>query len=204
MQMDRYSNFTELDENEKKGEDYVIAYRKGSLDIAVMAIHGGGIEPGTADIADAVAERTYTYYAFKGLKKKGNTILHLSSNTFDEPLGVRAAQEARIVLSIHGCRDEQEIVYVGGRDLELRQRFISSFRVSGFIAVASEVPGQRGIGENNICNRCRNGKGVQLEISRGLREKMYEDLERRLVRKRTPLLYTFVHCLKMSLADAIP
>jgi len=36
-----------------------------------MAPHGGGIEPGTIDIADAIARSEYTFYAFQGIKKRG-------------------------------------------------------------------------------------------------------------------------------------
>jgi phage replication-related protein YjqB (UPF0714/DUF867 family) len=197
--MDRYLNFSDLERNEKNDEDYAIVHRQRKGKVAVVAIHGGGIEPGTADIADAVAGNTYTYYAFKGLKKKGNTILHLSSNRYDEPQIMQVLQNAQVVLSIHGCREESEIVFVGGKDSVLKETVISSLRSAGFIAVVSMVPGQRGLSDNNICNRCKSGKGVQLEISRGLRKKMYDDLQRRSLRKRTPLFYSFVLCLKTAL-----
>ena len=197
--MDTYSNFDELANNEKEGEDFTIDFRRADPNVAVVAIHGGGIEPGTAEIADAVAGTTYTYYAFKGLKKKGNRVLHINSHRYDEPQGVRTSQAAWVILSIHGCREKNETVFVGGRNRELRQRVISSLRSAGFFAVASEIPGQRGVSEHNICNRCRSGRGVQLEISRGLRDKMYEDLERRRVRTRMPLFHLFVQCLRMAL-----
>ena len=199
--MDRYLKFSDLARNETEGEDYAIDHRKGDHKVAVVAIHGGGIEPGTADIADAVAGKTYAYYAFKGLKKRGNKILHLGSNRYDEPLGMQVVQDARIVLSIHGCRAETQIVFVGGKDRELREKVISSLQSAGFVAVVSAVPGQRGINDENICNRCKSGKGVQLEISRGLRDKMYEGLDRRSKRKRAPLFYAFVQCLRMALEE---
>jgi phage replication-related protein YjqB (UPF0714/DUF867 family) len=62
-----------------------------------MAPHGGGIEPGTIDIADNLAGCDYTFYAFKGLKKGGNNILHINNNTFDEPIALRVAQNADII-----------------------------------------------------------------------------------------------------------
>ena len=48
--MDKYRNFQELKRHEKEGTDYEICARKGSSGIAVMAPHGGGIEPGTMDM----------------------------------------------------------------------------------------------------------------------------------------------------------
>ena len=53
--MDRYKNFAELQKGEKANEDYTIFYHEADSGIAVMALHGGGIEPGTIDIADALA-----------------------------------------------------------------------------------------------------------------------------------------------------
>ncbi len=199
--MDRYQKFSDLAQNEKKGQDYLVVHRPGERKIAVVAIHGGGIEPGTADIADAVAGKTYTYYAFKGLKKEGNKLLHLSSNRYDEPQSTQVLQDVRVILSIHGCREENEIVFVGGKNQRLKEKIISFLRSGGFIAVVSMVPGQRGINGNNICNRCKGGQGVQLEISRGLREKMYDDLQQRSVRKRTPVFYAFVRCLQRALEE---
>ena len=96
--IDAYKNFAELEQTEKEDEDYTIFYREVDSEIAVIAVHGGGIEPGTIDIADALAGCDYTFYAFKGLKKTGNKTLHISSNTFDEALGVKASQNALIAI----------------------------------------------------------------------------------------------------------
>ena len=38
----------------------------------VMAIHGGEIEPGTTDIARAIAGGTHSFYTFRGVKAHGN------------------------------------------------------------------------------------------------------------------------------------
>ena len=95
--MDKYTNIAELKQNEIEDEDYTILYRELPSKIAIMAPHGGGIEPGTIDIADYLAGCDYTFYAFKGLKKAGNKILHISSNTFDEPIALRVAQNADII-----------------------------------------------------------------------------------------------------------
>ncbi len=51
----------------------------------------------------------------------------------------------------------------------------------------------------NICNRCQTGKGVQLEISRGLREKMFDNLVRRSWRKRSSLFFNFLNTLEKAL-----
>ncbi|WP_291463662.1 poly-gamma-glutamate hydrolase family protein [Desulfobacula sp.] len=197
--MDEYANFAQLEQNEREGEDYTILYRGAESKIAVMALHGGGIEPGTIDIADVVAGSDHTFYAFKGIKKTGNKILHITSNRYDEPLGLKVSKNAGIVISIHGCRDKKEMVFIGGNDQKLKQKIMYALRTAGFGAVISDVPGLRGISPENICNRCKSGKGVQLEISRGLREKMFDGLVRRSLRKKTKVFYKFVNTIKKAL-----
>jgi phage replication-related protein YjqB (UPF0714/DUF867 family) len=194
--MDKYADFAELERHEREGQDFAILYRSADSKVAIMAPHGGGIEPGTIDIADAIAGSAHTFYAFKGIKKSGNKILHITSNRFDEPLGLETSKNASIVISIHGCRDRNELVFIGGKYKGLKHRMKDALTAAGFKAVISKVPGLRGISPENICNRCKSGKGVQLEISRGLREKLFGDLNRRSLRKRTQVFYNFVQAVQ--------
>ena len=199
--MDKYSSFTELQQNESMGKDYTIIFREADGAIAIMAPHGGGIEPGTIDVADAIAGREYPLYAFKGLKKEGNSILHITSNRYDEPIGLQTSQKAWIVISIHGCRETKAVVFVGGKNQGLKQRIIAALNQAGFAAETSERPGLRGISNQNICNRCKCGEGVQLELSRGLREKMFDDLRRRALRQKTRIFYDFVTTIRAVLQN---
>lgn len=197
--MDEYTDFAELEQNERKGKDYTILYREANSKVAIMAPHGGGIEPGTIDIADAVAGSDYTFYAFKGIKKTGNKILHINSNRYDEPIGLKISKNAFTVISIHGCRNKKEMIFIGGKNQELKLKMMRTIKLSGLRAVISEVPGLRGISSENICNRCKSGKGVQLEISRGLREEMFGNINRRSFRKKTKVFYKFVNTIKDAL-----
>ena len=65
--MDRYSGFDELKRHEKEGVDYRIRARLGYSGIAILSIHGGDIEPGTSQIADAIAGQEHTFYALEGI-----------------------------------------------------------------------------------------------------------------------------------------
>ena len=194
--MDKYADFAELEQNERKGEDYAILYRKSDSKIAIMAPHGGGIEPGTIEIADAIAGNEHTFYAFKGIKKSGNKVLHITSSMYDEPTGLKTSKNAFIVISIHGCRDKKEMIFIGGKNQELKQELMYALRAVGFMAVISEEPGLRGISPENICNRCKSGEGVQIEVSRGLREKMIGNLGRRSLRKKTECFHNFVNTIR--------
>lgn len=198
--MDPYHHFGQLQQHEQEGLDYTILHRVGSSGILLMAPHGGGIEPGTGAIADAVADRQHSFYCFKGIKKQGNRILHISSNRFDEPLAMTMLRAANWVLSIHGCRDVEPIVWVGGRDLRQGDRIIHDLQQAAIPAQRCDRPGLRGLHPDNICNRGRSSAGVQLEISFGLRQMMFSDIYQRRIRCRTPRFYRLVE----TLAGCIP
>jgi len=194
--MDRYENYDDLKRHEIKGEDYEILSRKGDSRIAVIAPHGGGIEPGTVDIADLLAGAEHTFYAFKGIKKIGNAVLHISSTKFDEPEGIAIAENAEIVVSIHGCNGKDDRVFIGGRNQNLKGKICYELKNAGFNSEVTAKEGLHGKHPENICNRCLSGEGVQLEITRGLREKMFDNLGRRSSRKRNKLLFKFVETLR--------
>jgi phage replication-related protein YjqB (UPF0714/DUF867 family) len=197
--MDKYADFAELKQNEREGYDYIVLYRKTDSKFAIAAPHGGGIEPGTSDIAEAIAGSEHTFYAFKGIKEAGNRVLHINSNRYDEPTGLNISNNASIVVSIHGCRNREEVVFIGGLNDELKRNILCALNKNGFCAVISEAPGLRGISPQNICNRCRGGKGVQLEISRGLREKLFDNLDKRSLRKKTVVFYKFIDIIRDTL-----
>ena len=194
--MDLYVNYHELTQHEQEGKDYVICFREGANDsIALMAPHGGGIEPGTIEVADAVARDLFAFYAFKGIKMSGNRVLHITSNRFDEPIGLRIAAQADLVMTLHGYHGADEMVYIGGKNMRMMETIRDHLIEGGFHARISFQQGLRAISPHNLCNRCKSGKGVQLEISRGLREKMFENLRRRSFRSRTRLFYQFTDTL---------
>jgi len=197
--MDKYANYNDLKQHEKEGEDYVILSRENDSRIAVIATHGGGIEPGTVDIADGVANSEHTFYAFKGIKRKGNAVLHITSNKFDEPRGVKLAENADVVVSIHGYQGEDEVVFIGGKNQDLKEKIRYLLIVAGFHAEISTKTDLRAWHPENICNRCWSGEGVQLEISRGLRNRMFDNLDRRPWRNKTRLFFEFVDTLREAL-----
>jgi len=196
---DRYADFPALARTEVEGVDYVILRREGRSGTAVMAPHGGGIEPGTADLADAVAADRHAFYAFKGIKPAGNRVLHITSNRCGEPTAVAMASSAAWVLTLHGCQGAEELVWVGGRHADFGRVFIRTLRRFGFQAEVGARPGLRGLQPGNLCNRGQAGAGVQLELTAGLRRRLYLSIAYRRVRQRTPAFYR----LAAALAAAI-
>ena len=174
--MPNYTNYSELRNSEKEGEDYRIRSHEGHSNILIMAPHGGCIEPGTTEIAHAVAAKEHGFYSFEGLKNSGNTALHITSTHFDEPVGLKLAGVARSLLTIHGCRDYKPIIYLGGKDRILLEEIRNTLKEAGI--PFGEDPRFPGLHPKNICNRSLRGMGVQMEISTALRRLMFDDLRR--------------------------
>jgi phage replication-related protein YjqB (UPF0714/DUF867 family) len=135
-----------------------------------MAPHGGKIEPMTAEIAESIAGTTYSFYAFEGLKLDGNGLLHIESHLFDEPRALEAVEKAEVVITVHGQIDQkEEFVMVGGLNDKLRREIAQQLELSGFQTLPP-TEGLMGTDPQNICNRGKSKQGVQLEVSRKIRD----------------------------------
>ena len=99
--------------------------------------HGGGIEPGTTEIADAVAGNQHIFYSFEGLKDKGNLDLHITSRHFDEPVAIRIAENSDTILALHGCEGNEKVVYIGGRDEILKKRARDALESANILVIES-------------------------------------------------------------------
>ena len=101
----------------------------------VMAIHGGGIETGTSEIALATAGFNpatlmpsadglglHDFWLFEGLLPKENGRLHVTASNYNDPIATELVQNARRCISLHGCTDRQANgkIQLGGLDFELR------------------------------------------------------------------------------------
>ncbi len=172
-----YKSFAELNAAEKNGLSFRLQVKNRKTSCVVIAPHGGGIEPGTTEIASAIAGQSYSLYTFDGIRLSGNELLHITSTLFDEPQGLALIQSSDCVLAIHGCEGSEHIVYVGGLDIEWGDRIIDSLQDAGFNAIRATSQ-FHGTQPDNICNRGKSGQGVQLEISEGLRRSMFKGLNR--------------------------
>ncbi len=210
---DRYHGFAELARHAREGRDYrrVVEGRGG--EIAIVAPHGGGIEPGTSEIARglagreiaravagreiarALAGREFALYCFEGLRSRGNEELHIPSHRFDEPRCVSLVEETRTVVAVHGCAGAYHAIYAGGLDCDLRERLIAVLRQAGF--EAERATGDlAGCYASNICNRGRSGRGVQLEITEALRLAMFKGFRWHERQIMTPVFDAFVDTVR--------
>ena len=169
MAKDRYNNFKDLDSSEKIDRDYRIVISDLGSPTTIIAPHGGKIEPKTSRIAAAIARDRFNCYRFEGLKPTGNRSLHITSHKFDEPQALALLARSQTVVAIHACTDEKAVVYPGGRHETLMGVIANELKAAG-ISVANQNFKYQGIKPDNVCNRGASGRGVQLEISRGLRD----------------------------------
>jgi phage replication-related protein YjqB (UPF0714/DUF867 family) len=191
VRRDNYCNFSELAANEQRGRDYAVIVVPRDSDTTIIAPHGGGIEPGASELAEAIAGSEFSLYRFEGLKSNDNEALHITSTYFDEPECLRMVEASQRAIAIHGCDDEDEIVYVGGLDEEQKTRIITALVRKGFKAEIDDS-NHSGSYSENICNRGLRRSGLQLEISKGLRSTMFGGLSRRERRQRKQPFNDFV------------
>jgi phage replication-related protein YjqB (UPF0714/DUF867 family) len=184
MSDDKYTNFNHLAANESVGVDYRIRRRSAGTTL-VLAPHGGGIEPGTSELAEAIAGADHAFYIFEGLKAGLNGNLHITSSHFDEPSCLAMLAVSDAVLAIHGEHSGELAVFIGGLDTERSARMRSELLNQGFDVRAVDRADLEGTDANNICNRGRSGAGVQLEIAEGLRSTFFRHLSPRAERQHT-------------------
>jgi len=201
--MDKYANFQELKSTEQEGRDfYVVIREKPGSTTVVIAPHGGGIEPGTSEIAERIAAEDLSLALFKGIKSKHNSDLHITSTNFDEPRCLALVQSAQNVVALHGEERNRSVVYIGGADDGLGAFIRTSLETHGFQVDKHDNPGLQGTSISNICNRGIKGRGVQLELARSLRETFFHSLTAEGRQKPTEKLYEFVNAVREGLHNA--
>ena len=149
---DTYGSFQELSDHEVEGIDFDIKIIESDrpASIAILAPHGGWIEPHTSEIASAIAGNSAKLYLFQGLKKNQKNRLHLTSNHFDEPRCLKLITPCQQVVTIHGCKNIHGPICLGGLDaalkcklaqgvqFELSRDFRESHKIEKFVKVVRD------------------------------------------------------------------
>jgi phage replication-related protein YjqB (UPF0714/DUF867 family) len=168
----------ELSQHEAEGEDYRIRIELRDPRVLVMTPHGGKIEPMTAEISEAITGMDYSFYSFEGLKEDGNNVLHIESHLFDEPRALKAVEKADVVITVHGQMNQKdEFVMTGGLHTDLRLEIERQLQATAF-QTRLPTEGLMGTDPQNICNRGKLRQGVQLEVSRKVRDLLRNDGDR--------------------------
>jgi phage replication-related protein YjqB (UPF0714/DUF867 family) len=175
-----------------------IRFRNSHSPVAIIAPHGGAIEPGTSEIADGIAGKNHSFYAFEGIKSNGNCNLHVTSTRFDEPRCVTLTSVSANAIAIHGERSDEKIVFMGGLDRETINRLRASLEKRGFRI--ERHPSLQGQDPANICNRTIRGMGVQLELSKGLRRSFFSSLSKNGRQIKKDRFYEFVEAVRAAIS----
>ncbi|WP_457796318.1 poly-gamma-glutamate hydrolase family protein [Methylocystis sp. S23] len=170
---DQYDSFAALAAREIEGVHYRIHLAARPSPFAIIAPHGGWIEPGTSHVATAIAGADHSLYRFDSLARRTReTTMHITSTRFDEPRALALVAASEVALSIHGRKngDDKTAIWVGGLHETLRDEICAALTQSGFTAKAvGEGHPLAGRDPANICNRGRRGAGVQIELPKALR-----------------------------------
>jgi phage replication-related protein YjqB (UPF0714/DUF867 family) len=169
MAPDKYSSFGELERHETLDKDYTLSFNNTGSRVTIMAPHGGKIEPRTSDLARRIAGENFNFYCFEGIREKNNARLHITSHRFDEPGAVKLVSKSEVVVAVHACTGTAGLVHIGGLNKELASMIAGELQDRG-IGISKDHPRFQGSNPANICNRGATGMGVQLEITRDLRD----------------------------------
>lgn len=173
---DKYASWEELLENTTEGVDYRVTVQRalGSA-TAIIAPHGGGIEPLTLELARSIAGSDHNFYAFEGIRRTNNWDLHITSHRFKEERAIALLKTCDRVVAIHGWGGPAKSLQVGGSDGTLGKAIHGVLVAAKFDSKIETTGAYAGAEPLNICNRSRTGKGVQLELRAGLRDLLKKD-----------------------------
>jgi phage replication-related protein YjqB (UPF0714/DUF867 family) len=203
---DIYHNYKELQKDFVRGKDFSILHKYRNNSTIIFTPHGGGIELGTSEIVLGIAGNNITYYIFDAhipstnrRNSHTNRDLHIKSTLFDEPICLGMVQKCQTAVAIHGCDKTSEKILIGGNNVQLRQKIRTELENAKF-EVQDACTSMAGSDPDNICNKTSNHAGVQLEITQGLREKLFNDLNKRAGRKITTGTYqNFVEAIRTAI-----
>ncbi|MER6912229.1 poly-gamma-glutamate hydrolase family protein [Streptomyces sp. NPDC000594] len=207
---DTYPNWAALAAAQTAGTDYRIVVVDGSTATSHLGVHAGGIEIGTSEIARAVSVQLGDpLYLMEGLKPSENRVLHITSTRFDEPQCVALQSQMRRTISYHGLSGDTPVTHLGGGDSELSAKIGKALEAAGFAVewgTAEEVNGDH---PQNIANRNRAGRGVQLEMTTALRKSFFPGDDwsrpnREDPAKRTPAFYRYRDALVSAIGSDVP
>ena len=161
----QYRSFEELAVAERESVDYQVRVHARDSPIAVLAPHGGKIEPGTSDLAEYIAREDFSFYAFEGVRSGGNGRLSLPVESFNEPQCSELLGCCVLAVVISGIRGYSREVKVSGGNAGLREELEGVLAAAGFEVVQDDRPAN----ELELCNR--PGPGLRIEVSKKLRDR---------------------------------
>jgi phage replication-related protein YjqB (UPF0714/DUF867 family) len=184
---DQYRSFEELAARERESVDYQIRVHARQSHIAVIAPHGGKIEPGTSELAEYIAREDFSFYAFEGIRSGNNGRLSLPLDRFEEPECAKLIGQCGLAVVIQAITGKSREVKVAGGNRILREQLSGVLSAAGFEVFDDDCP----VNPVELCNR--PGPGVRIAVSKNLRDRFVSyprDMDR------------FVSCIRAVLLQA--
>lgn len=164
--VDKYPSYDEMAANHVEGEDYIISYNiRPPNRVSSIAVHGGGIEVGTTELAREVgAINSHNFYTFEAKMPSNNGDLHITSIRFNEARALNVQDQSDFTISFHGAAGDTPKSLMGGIDLVKSSQVADALTAAGFVTeIASEE--LNGNSPSNIANKNRTRAGVQIELT---------------------------------------
>jgi phage replication-related protein YjqB (UPF0714/DUF867 family)/membrane-associated phospholipid phosphatase len=164
---DKYPSYTEMAKHEHEGIDFFVDLAEPRSKILVLAIHGQYLEPGSDDVAEAIAGSDFRKYIFRANKNVNWADLHVTSTHFDDPRALDLAKASDLCVSVHGYKEpKKQSICLGGGNVSARSDVLKAisavFPEIEFDSNCQEIGGRD---PANIVNRCSR-QGLQLELSK--------------------------------------
>lgn len=197
---DLYESTSQLFKNTKENVDYRIEIENRLSPVSVIAIHSGGIEAGTGEIAREIANiGQYKYYSFNGIRDSEsdspkNLELHVTSHKFLHTPCLELVSNSIATVSIHGADEKNELSFVGGKNFVHANFIKEELRKSGFYVEDNIREGLEGYAVLNICNRNMRNMGVQIEVSQGLRKMLFSENWKLKSNRINPTNEFYIYC----------
>lgn len=174
-----------------RNRDYTITKTLRNSQVVVLSIHGGKIEPMMSAITQMLARQYgWSRYDFNAhgtaqcLAQRSNfETLHITAAQFDDPDAIALVSRHPKAIAIHGAGDlPRDTICVGGRNQAQIQAFIKFIQQhqdkSPYLLKPINAPKSddkvctalRGVDPLNIVNRNAHRAGLQLELSRSMRQ----------------------------------
>jgi len=180
----------------------------------IAAPHGGGIEPGTSEIARTTAALSKrAFYVFEGTLESGNKkLLHVDSTGFTEPHITQLASQTNFLITVHGQGNrDKAIIFVGGLYRRGKDIFIQCLSndltplgVEVIDATLStEGEDIAGLSPRNLTNTGQRREGIQLEISERARRIFFPDLTKNGRNNPSPHLTVLACSMERAISDLI-
>ena len=173
---DKYCSYEELRAAEAP-DAFQITVTDRNTPAVIVAPHGGKIEPGTTQIAAAIARTTSASTRLTEERHPTTPTYTSPRRDFDEPMALALVARSEYCITVHGAAGAEALVFLGGLHEELKALLRDRLMEAGFEPAESSDPDLQGTNPLNICNRGASRAGVQLEIMRGLRDALTDQTD---------------------------